>query len=67
MLTLNLIKKKNKQKKTLYVYTNNPEKSLTTKTGEHNACGYLISTIWAFDRIENKPISVRLYIAEKIV
>ena len=51
----------------MYVYTNNTEKSLTTKTGEHNACGYLMSTIWAFDHVENKPISVRLYIAEKIV
>ena len=28
--------------------TNNPEKSLITKIGEHITCGYSISTIWAF-------------------
>ena len=33
---------------------NNPENSSTTKIGEHNPCGYSISTIWAFDNIENK-------------
>ena len=33
---------------------NNPEKSSTTKTGEHIPSGYSISTIWAFDNIESK-------------
>ena len=33
---------------------NNPEKSSTTKIGENIPCGYLMSTIWAFDHIENK-------------
>ena len=33
---------------------NNPENSLTTKTGEHNPCGYSMLKIWAFDHIENK-------------
>ena len=33
---------------------NNPEKSSTAKIGEHIPCGYLMSTIWAFDNIENK-------------
>ena len=32
-------------KKTVYVYANNSEKSSITKTGEDNACGYLMSTI----------------------
>ena len=50
----------------MYVYANNPEKSSTTKTGEHNARGYLMPTIWAFDYIENKPIIGKLYIAENI-
>ena len=31
-----------------------PEKSSTKKTGEHIPCGYSMSTIWAFDYIENK-------------
>ena len=31
----------------------NPEKSSTTKIGKHVPCGYLISTIWVFDLIEN--------------
>ena len=30
----------------------NPEKSSTTKIGEHIPCGY--STIWGFDHIEDK-------------
>ena len=34
--------------------TNYPENSSTTEIGEHNPCGYLIPTIWAFDHIENK-------------
>ena len=33
---------------------NNPENSSTAKTGEHIPCGYLMSTIWVFDNIENK-------------
>ena len=33
---------------------NYPENSLTTKVGEHIFCGYLMSTIWAFDHRENK-------------
>ena len=35
-------------------YANNAESSSTTKTGEHIPCGYSMSTIWAFDNIENK-------------
>ena len=31
---------------------NNAENS--SKTGEHIPCGYSMSTIWAFDNIENK-------------
>ena len=33
---------------------NNPENSSTTKIGEYIPCGYSMSTIWAFDHIENK-------------
>ena len=33
---------------------NNPEHSSTTKLDEHIPCGYSMSTIWAFDHIENK-------------
>ena len=33
---------------------NNPEKSSTTKIGEDIPSEYSISTIWAFDNIENK-------------
>ena len=33
---------------------NNPENSSTRKIEEHIPCGYSISTIWAFDSIENK-------------
>ena len=33
---------------------NYPENSLTIKIGEHISCGYLMSTIWAFDHRENK-------------
>ena len=32
---------------------NNPENFSTTKIGEHIPCGYSMSTIWAFDHIEN--------------
>ena len=38
---------------------NNPENSLTTKIGENIPCGYSMSTIWAFDHIENKHILYR--------
>ena len=33
---------------------NNREKSSTAKIREHITCGYSMSTIWAFDNIENK-------------
>ena len=33
---------------------NNPDKSSTTKIGEHIPCRYLMSTLLAFDGIENK-------------
>ena len=33
---------------------NNPEKFSTTKIGKHIPCGYSMSTIRAFDHIENK-------------
>ena len=33
---------------------NNPKKSSTTKIGEHIADVYSISTVWAFDNIENR-------------
>ena len=33
---------------------NNPENFPTTKIGEHIPCGYSMSTIWAFNDIENK-------------
>ena len=33
---------------------NNLENSSKTKIGEHIPCGYSMSTIWAFDHIENK-------------
>ena len=33
---------------------NNPEKSSTTKIGEHIPCGYSMSPIWTFDRTKNK-------------
>ena len=35
-------------------YVNNPEKFSATEMGEHIPCGYLMSTIWAFDHIEKK-------------
>ena len=34
--------------------TNNSEKSLIIKVGEHNPCRYSISIIGAFDNMENK-------------
>ena len=33
---------------------NNRGKSSTTKIREYITCGYSMSTIWAFDNIENK-------------
>ena len=33
---------------------NNPENSSTTKSGEHVPCRCSMSTIWAFENIENK-------------
>ena len=35
-------------------YKNNPEKSPITKIEEHISCGYSMSIIWAFNRIENR-------------
>ena len=35
-------------------WANNPENSSTTKIGEHISCGYSMSTIWAFNNVENK-------------
>ena len=32
----------------------NPENFSISKTGEHILCAYSMSTIWAFDHIENK-------------
>ena len=34
--------------------TNNPKKFSTKIIGEHIPCGYSMSTIWAFNNIENK-------------
>ena len=39
---------------------NNPENSSTTKLDEHIRCGYSMSTIWAFDNIENKGINIKI-------
>ena len=36
---------------------NNPENFSTTKIGEHIPCGYSMSTIWAFDNLQNKHTS----------
>ena len=33
---------------------NNPANSSSAKIGDHIPCGYSMSTIWAFDHIENK-------------
>ena len=38
---------------------NNPEKSLTTKVEQHIPYRCSMSTIWAFDNIENKVILYR--------
>ena len=32
---------------------NDPDNASTTKVDEHILCGYSISTIWAFDSIQN--------------
>ena len=40
--------------------TNNPEKSSTTKIGEHIPCGYSMSTIWGFDHIKDKHTLCRV-------
>ena len=40
--------------RTIDRYANNLENSSITKIGEHIPCRYSMSTIWAFDRIENK-------------
>ena len=55
MLTLNLESKK------IDGCANNPEKSSTTKIGEHVPCGYSVSTLLAFDTIEDKS---SLYLEE---
>ena len=36
---------------------NNPENFSTTKIGEHIPSGYSMSTIWAFDNLQNKHTS----------
>ena len=43
---------------------NNPENSSTRKIGENIPCGYSMSTIYAFDHIENKNT---YYVTGKIV
>ena len=40
--------------KKIDVCANNPEKSSTTKIGEHIPCGYSVSTIWVFHSIEKR-------------
>ena len=35
-------------------FANSQENSSTTKIGEHIPCEYSMSTIWAFNNIENK-------------
>ena len=44
----------------IYRCANNPENSSSTKIVEHIPCKYLMSTIWAFDHIENKHIVERI-------
>ena len=48
-----LIKKK-KKLKNIGRFGNNPEKSLTTKIGDHIHRGYSMPSIWGFDHIEDK-------------
>ena len=38
---------------------NNLENTSTTKIGEHIPCGYLISTFWGFNHIEDKQTLYR--------
>ena len=45
-------------------YANNLLKKKKKKIGEHVPCGYSMSTIWAFDNIENRHT---LFICGKIV
>ena len=40
--------------KKIDVCANNPDNSSITKIGEHIPCEYSMSTIWAFDNVENK-------------
>ena len=40
--------------KKMYGYAKNPENSSATKIGEHIYCQCSMSTVWAFDHIENK-------------
>ena len=65
MLELNQYRISDKAQSIIYVdleplienvdgWKNNPERLSTTKVGEHVSCWYSISTIWKFDRIENK-------------
>ena len=37
---------------------NNPEKSSTTKIGEHIHCGYSMSATWGFDHIEENILYI---------
>ena len=46
-----------KKNKKIERCANNPENSSTTKIEEHISCRYSMSTIWAFDHIENKHTS----------
>ena len=45
-------------------WENNPEKSSTSKIGEHIHCGHSMSEISGFDRIENKHT---LYLGEDLL
>ena len=40
--------------KKIHGYADNPENFSTAKIGEHIPCGYSLSTVWGFDRIEDK-------------
>ena len=45
---------------------NNPGKPSTIKIGEKIHCRYSITTIWAFDNIENKHSLQVMYFSERI-
>ena len=45
---------------------NNPEKPSTIKIGEKIHCRYSMTTIWAFDNIENKNSLQVMYFSERI-